>query len=163
MNENCDGCGANMIPLQLDLRWQDRYVGEILLPNVRYSQCECCGDQLLPLETAILIDEERASNMNRLLLARPLSEFVSAGSAAAALGFTKQALSKHQRIKRGFIFQVEHEGRTLYLLKSVELFRQKKDGRFPLFSVVTVSAAESGYTESVALSPNTYKTSVIHA
>lgn len=70
--------------------------------------------------------------MDEILQSKPLSAFLSAVEAASALGISRQALHKHRRIRRGFIFQTQFEGKTVYLKRSVELFKTTGDGRFLL-------------------------------
>ena len=59
---------------------------------------------------------------------------MSAAAAADLLGVSRQALHKHRRIRKGFIYQTELSGKTVYLRESVELFKKTGDGRFSLHS-----------------------------
>jgi len=62
----------------------------------------------------------------------PVGEFLSVNEVIDILQITKQAFSKNNKIKRGFIYYVEKGKKKLYHKKSVELFKKKGDGRFLL-------------------------------
>jgi hypothetical protein len=72
----------------------------------------------------------------------PISAFLSSAETAAVLGISRQALHKHRRISRGFIFQTTFGGSKVYLKESVEHFRKKGDGRFKLIAAQADSATK---------------------
>ena len=129
----CPECGGHYRPRKGQLRIPDSTVGEIVLSNVDYSLCQQCQDILLPLRTVGKIDKKRQELIDKWLQARPLSEFVSAAKTAEMLGITRQALNKHHRIRKGFIYQTVSAGRKVYLTESARQFMAKRDGRFPLY------------------------------
>ncbi len=64
----------------------------------------------------------------------PISAFLSSAETATILGISRQALHKHRRISRGFIFKTSFGGNQVYLKKSVKRFLEKADGRFKLIT-----------------------------
>ena len=102
------------------------------MPEVEYYKCDCCDDFLFPLETAQAIERSREARLREILLGLPLVDFVTASEAATLLGISRQALHKHRRIRRGFIFRVRFGDKVVYLRRSLELFKAKGDGRFTL-------------------------------
>ena len=129
----CPECGGHYRQRRGQLRIPDLTVGEIVVANVNYSLCQHCQDILLPLKTVAAIDRQRQELITEYLQSRcHPNEFVSAAQAAQMLGITRQALNKHPRIKRGFIYQTISAGRRVYLTESVQQFMAKGDGRFPL-------------------------------
>ena len=56
------------------------------------------------------------------------------------LGVSRQALHKHRRIRRGFIFQTMFDGKIVYLKQSVFQYMKKGDGRFSLLGRLPVAA-----------------------
>ncbi len=130
----CLECGGRYRELTGDLQMVDKYVGEYLVRGVSYSECGGCGQKLFPLETAEIIESQRRKRMDELLGQRPISAFLSASETAKLLGISRQALHKHRRIRRGFIFQIVFSGDIVYLKESVERFKTKGDGRFSLIT-----------------------------
>jgi hypothetical protein len=95
-------------------------------------KCNNCGDLLYSVEAARNIETARKMALQGILQSKPISAFLSAAETAVYLDISKQALHKHRRIRRGFIFQTEFGGKIVYLKKSVELFKKTGDGRFEL-------------------------------
>jgi len=132
----CDECGGRYVACAGVLEMNDKYIGRFIVVRLDYMKCDGCGDLLFSPKAAQLIEAAREAALRKILQARPLSDFVSASDAAALLGITRQALHKHKRIRRGFIFQTEFEGKIVYLRESVVKFMKKGDGRFPLCEIV---------------------------
>jgi hypothetical protein len=133
----CYECGGEYIDKTDDLELSNWIIGKFVLKNANFQRCRNCGDLLLPSETAVTADTEEQRLLKEHLESLPVADYISAAEAAVILGITKQALHKHRRIKNGFVFSINHGGRTEYLRKSVELFKETEDGRFPLFSSAT--------------------------
>jgi hypothetical protein len=114
------------------LEIQDPFIGTMKLEDADYEECERCRDRIFPLETARAIDNEREKIREEILQAQPLYAFLSAADTAALLGITRQALHKNKRIRQGFIYRTSLGGLAVYLKKSVDLYREKGDGRFLL-------------------------------
>lgn len=110
----------------------DNEIGTFCVADVSYMQCSHCGDRLFGPDDARKVEEARDRELDGILKAMPLSSFISASSTAKMLGISRQALHKHRRISRGFIYQTIHDNSRFYLKESVELFRDAGDGRFTL-------------------------------
>jgi hypothetical protein len=95
-----------------------------------YYECPKCDDQLLPADTAKLIENKRKELLERYLQEQPIREFLSAAETAESLKISKQALHKHKRINNGFIYHTLFNGNRVYLKKSIDLYKKKGDGRF---------------------------------
>jgi hypothetical protein len=97
------------------------------------------------LKTAKRIEERRYEILKQWLQSQPLNAFISATETASILGISRQALHKHKRIRRGFIYCTTFGEKKvrLYLKNSVLQFKKTGDGRFPLRQLV-------GEAESVA-------------
>jgi hypothetical protein len=114
------------------LEIEDRYVGLLKLGSADYYECPDCKDRIYPLDTARAIENEREKITEEILQAQPLYAFLSAAETVALLGITRQALHKNKRIRKGFIYRTSLGGLAVYLKKSVDLYREKGDGRFLL-------------------------------
>ncbi|MBU2054000.1 MAG: hypothetical protein KKC25_03350 [Proteobacteria bacterium] len=123
-------------PLEID----DRYVGLLKLESADYYECPDCKDRIYPLDTARVIESEREKITGEILQAQPLDAFLSAADTAVQLGISRQALHKNKRIRQGFIYRTSLGGLAVYLKKSVDLYRERGDGRFLL--------SELGYNRS---------------
>ncbi len=128
----CNQCGGQYITKHGNLDLKDAYVGPFTIPAVEYVECEECGDLAYSPDTILEIEKARKVALGEMLQSFPLRDFVTATQAATILGISRQALHKHRRIRRGFIFKTQFADKTVYLMKSVELFKKTEDGRFPL-------------------------------
>jgi hypothetical protein len=128
----CYECGGTYIRKYGRLEINDRYVGSLVIEPVEYSRCNRCGDYLFSTEASQQIEKTRERVLQNILESKPLGAFLSAAQTSAILAISRQALHKHRRIRRGFIFQTRFDNKTVYLKKSVQLFKATGDGRFPL-------------------------------
>jgi hypothetical protein len=128
----CFKCDGSYQKRHGKFKFDDRYVGVIIVDGVDYFECQKCGDELLPAETAKLIENKRKELLERYLEEQPIKEFLSAAETAASLNISRQALHKHQRIKKGFIYQTTLGGNKVYLKRSIDLYKERGDGRFPI-------------------------------
>ncbi len=128
----CSECGGTYVKQRGTLEFTDECAGRFAVSEVEHFKCDQCGDFLFSPDVAREIERAREEKLRGILLARPIGAFISATQAADLLGITRQALHKHRRISRGFIFQIEFGGKTAYLKESVERFKTTGDGRFPL-------------------------------
>jgi len=133
----CHKCGGNYRSVKGPLGIQDPYVGYFEVEVPEYLRCDSCGEYLVSGKWAEEIDRARSRRLVELLEAMPLREFVSSSEAARLLGISRQALHKNRRIRNGFIFHIPFGKGVVYLRKSVELFKEKGDGRFPLWRPVS--------------------------
>lgn len=129
----CYQCGGEYQDKQGSLQLTDKWVGSFAVDAVHYYECDTCGDLLLPPETTKILESKREQILDQWIKSQPLDSFLSAAQTASLLGISRQALHKHIRIRRGFIYQTKFDGRTMYLGKSVVLFKQTGDGRFPFY------------------------------
>jgi len=147
----CNQCGGSYIIKHGDLELTDDYVGPFTVEAVEYLECFGCGDLAYPPETLKKIEKARKNALEDTLQSLRLKDFVSGAEAAAMLGISRQALHKHRRIRRGFIFQTQFSDKTVYLRKSVELFKKTGDGRFQLIDlnsqVDLIKKASRSYVE----------------
>ena len=144
----CD-CGGRYVEKHGSLKIHDPFIGTVTRDDVDYEECDRCGDLILPLETARAFDEHAEALLNDILKKQPIQDFLTASETAAALGITKQALHKNRRIRHGFIYRTSLGGLAVYLKKSVELYKKKGDGRFPLSELASDPGDKSASTRRV--------------
>jgi hypothetical protein len=113
-------------------RVDDEAVGTFYVADISFMECGKCGSRLFAPAEASKIENARAKTLNGILQSMPLKSFLSAAETAQKLGISRQALHKHRRISRGFIYHAEFGGARVYLKKSVLLFLESGDGRFAL-------------------------------
>lgn len=128
----CGECNGEYVEITGNIELNSHIIGKYIVPDAHHLLCQNCGNILLTGETWKIADAFLKSAIKGTLEGFPIKEFMSAADTAEYLGITKQALHKNKRISNGFIFSVTHGGRTEYLKKSVELFKEFGDGRFPL-------------------------------
>ena len=129
----CYECGSEYVSYQnARLRVDDDAIGTFFVDGVTYMECEKCGDNLLAFDEAKKVEAARQAHLDGILKSMPISSFLSAAETAKLLRITRQALHKHRRISRGFIYFTDFDGSKVYLRKSVERFLKKGDGRFIL-------------------------------
>jgi len=128
----CYQCGGTYIAKHESLEFTDKYIGPFTVETAEYFECDKCGDYLFSPETSKRIETARKLALEEKLQSLPISAFITAAEAATILGISRQALHKHRRIRRGFIFQTRFCDKTVYLKKSVDLFKETGDGRFQL-------------------------------
>lgn len=128
----CHECGGEIQQNYGPLKLQDKWIGDYAVPRIVYYKCSECGDLLFPPKTSAVISKRRSEILDELISKKPLNAFLSAAETATFLGITRQALHKHGRIRRGFIYRTQFGGKSVYLKKSVILFKETGDGRFSL-------------------------------
>jgi hypothetical protein len=129
----CYECGGKFKERhEARFRVDDEAIGTFYVSDISFMECENCGGRLFAPAEAGRIDNARAEALNGILQSMPLKSFLSAAETAQRLGISRQALHKHRRISRGFIYHTEFGGARVYLKKSISLFIKSGDGRFPL-------------------------------
>jgi hypothetical protein len=128
----CLECSGFFVSKRGDLAMSDDILGDFIVPDVEYELCEGCGEQMFSPATLEAIENVEEERKNKLLLQKPLGEFIPATKVAEILGCTRQAVHKHNRIRRGFIHFVKFNGQYYYHKKSVEMYKDTGDGRFSL-------------------------------
>jgi ribosomal protein L32 len=142
----CHNCGGSYKRFKGPLRIKDPYIGPFEVDIPEYLKCENCGEYLLPGRWAEEIDRARARKLEESLAAMPLREFITASEAARLLGISRQALHKNRRIRNGFIFHTRFGDIIVYLKKSVELFKEMGDGRYPLWKSLGQASNKAEFT-----------------
>lgn len=146
----CYNCRSKCHKCNGDLILSNSYIGDFHLCDVTYFKCEQCDNILLPEETIKKSEEKYKKIRDELISNFPISEFLSPSETAELLNITRQALHKNQRIKRGFIYSIKLAGKTYYLKKSVLLFKETGDGRFPLKGSLNHKVKDFSITVMVA-------------
>ena len=131
----CYECGGTYKKHTGSLNLHNKFIGNYEIFNIEYYKCDNCGNLLFPKETTIKIEKKEQECRDSLIKQLPLEEFTSASEAAKILNISRQALHKHRRIRRGFIYSIIFYGKKLYHKKSILLFKERGDGRFPLTEV----------------------------
>jgi hypothetical protein len=138
----CYTCGNQFVEHTGSLELPSKILGDFTINNVLYFKCAQCEEIILPDETWRRADQEESRQIEKLLSDLPVKNFIGASKAATILEMSRQALHKHRRIRRGFIYSILHEGKILYHAESVKLFKETGDGRFPLKREVTKKEKE---------------------
>lgn len=128
----CVNCLGQFVTIKGDLKLKDKVLGDLVVPDTTWEQCDRCGHILYNPITMKAIEKAEADRKKDLLLNRPIRDFIPATEVAKILGCSRQAIHKHKRIRRGFIHFVMHNGSYQYLKESVELYNKTGDGRLPL-------------------------------
>lgn len=128
----CLDCGEQFVTKFGDVIEKRKTIGTFKVSSVEYRECESCGQKLYPAKTAKKIDKRGQEIEKRLIENLPIKDFIGATAAAKIIGVSRQAMHKHPRIRRGFIYSVKLEGKIFYHLRSVNLYKETGDGRFPL-------------------------------
>jgi len=115
-----------------NLEMPSKMLGSFELINVTFYKCDQCEEIIIPEPTWRLADQQEDELVKEILQNLPLRKFVSSATAAKMLGMTRQALHKHRRIKKGFVYSINHEGKVFYLQESLLLFKETGDGRLRL-------------------------------
>lgn len=129
---NCDYCGKSMALRRGTYRIKTIEIGEVFVPDVIFHECVNCDESYLVKAQAGRVMRFVESMIAAAIAKLPIGDFVSMHAAAESLGVTKQAFAKNKRIKRGFIYNFNIDGRSYYYRPSVEAFKATGDGRIPL-------------------------------
>ena len=138
----CYACGNDFIEHTGSLELPSKILGSFTVNNVSYFKCTHCQEIMLPDHAWRVADQEENIQIEKFLSNLPVKNFIGASNAANILEMSRQALHKHRRIRRGFIYSVLHEGKILYHAESVKMFKETGDGRFPLKKEVTKKEKE---------------------
>ena len=150
----CGLCDNKLILKKGDVEFDSRSLGRVLVPNLKFYECEMCGDKLLSPKESDKAIEYIANRENQLIEKLPIGEFITANEAAKILKITKQAFSKHPKIKRGLIYSTKIGDRKYYHEKSVRFFKEIKNGKFQLsghediiINIETIDDVETKYND----------------
>jgi len=147
----CGLCKNKLTLKRGNVEFDSRSLGRVLVPDLKFHECEMCGDKLLSPKESDKAIEYIANIENQLIKTFPIGEFITANEAAEILKITKQAFSKHPKIKRGLIYSTKIGNRKYYHEESVRLFKKNKNGKFKLTGqedivIETETAADVNYT-----------------
>ena len=130
-------------------------VGTFEVHDVKWLECSSCRDRLYGGHACEAIERAQGVRQQELIGRLPLDEFVSGKEVEQILGVTKQALHKNRRFRRGFVYRLRKWRRILYHRRSVEMFRDRGDGRFPLAAQATQEQAEAALLQPYDGPPST--------
>lgn len=125
-----------------DLKLRDKILGDFIVTGTEYKECEMCGEKLYSPITIKAIEKAEDLRKKKLLLEKPLKEFILATEVAQILACSRQAIHKHKRIRRGFVHFVKYNGKIYYLKESVELYKETGDGRLQLSKLKPVAESK---------------------
>ena len=150
----CGLCNNELILKKGDVEFDSRSIGRVLVPNLKFYECEICGDKLLSPKESDKAIEYIANKENQLIKKFPIGEFITANEAAEILEISKQAFSKNRKIKRGIIYSTKIGDRKYYLEQSVKLFKENKNGKFLLTGsediiIETLTANDDKYIDII--------------
>lgn len=129
----CYACGGEYKEIKgVKFRIDDKMIGTFYVDNFSYLECTTCKERLFDPQEVKRLEVQRKKKLNEILQSNAIREFLSAAETSELLGISRQALNKHRRISRGFIYQTDFGGKKVYLKRSVDLFLAKEDGRFVL-------------------------------
>jgi len=130
----CLNCSGQFVNQNGNLEIRDKILGDFVVPDTEYKLCKDCGEILYSPFTLRAIEKAEEERKRKLLLEKPLKDFLSGTEVGRILGISRQAVHKH-RIKRGFIHFVKFNNKIYYHKESVELYKNTGDGRFPLIAI----------------------------
>ena len=128
----CYNCGDTLLEKMGALQIPSDTLNSYLVENVNYFLCPSCEEILLTDEAWEKAEQIESEQITKIIGSMPITDFVGASNAALLLGMSRQAIHKHRRIKRGFIYSVTVEGKVFYHRESLMLFKDTGDGRFNL-------------------------------
>ena len=129
---NCEQCDGEIATVITALPFRSKALGTVDVPDVEQYVCTTCGDSTLSLDEANKVSQFIRDKEQHIIDNLPACDFLSLNQAAEVLGITKQAFSKHPRIKRGFIYSMTIDNKKFYYKRSVEAFKETRDGRVSL-------------------------------
>ena len=150
----CSECGGEMVFQHGTIEMASLCLGSFRLSDVDFWVCLECHERILPADTWAAADLEEERLIGERVAALPVGEFLSAAEAASLLGMSRQALHKHRRISRGFVYAIVIDKKRLYHRGSLDRFMRTGDGRFLLGSR-QASSAEIHHAVRVVSTPMT--------
>lgn len=129
---SCEYCDGTITKVKTDLSFKSKALGTVSVPDIEQHKCSKCGNTSLSMDEANKVSQFVREKEQHVIDNLPVSDFISLNQAADLLGISKQAFSKHPRIKRGFIYSISIDNKKFFYKRSVEAFRDTKDGRVSL-------------------------------
>ena len=146
---NCEQCDGEIAKVITPLSFRSKALGTVDVPDVEQYVCSTCGNSTLTLDEANKVSQFVRDKEQHVINSLPACEFISLNQAAELLGITKQAFSKHPRIKRGFIYSITIDNKKYYYKRSVEAFKETRDGRISLSHHAVVKQIDVELTKDV--------------
>jgi len=134
---NCFFCGKELHKRRGFVK-DSEYYGPVRIPEAEYYQCDC-GRLEIPSQVLRQVEEEESRLRSRLLLQRLdciddiNRQYLKNSELVRMLGISRQAIAQNKHL-HNLVFHIRLFGQRYYLRKSVELFKDCGDGRFPLFT-----------------------------
>lgn len=128
----CEYCDGTITTVREPLPFKSKALGAVVIPAIEQHKCSQCGNTVISLDEADKVTTFVRNKEQEAINNLPACDFVSLNQAAELLGITKQAFSKHPRIKRGYIYSITIDDKKFYYKRSVEAFKATKDGRVSL-------------------------------
>ena len=141
---DCAICNNKLTETKGVYTFHSKIIGKINIPNIKIFKCLNCDERLLFDTESEKVLNYVENKEQEAIGSLPIGEFITTNQAAEILGISKQAFSKDPKIKRGFILSHEIGGKKLFLRKSVELFKKKKNG---IFQIVQLEQSDCSYIE----------------
>jgi hypothetical protein len=129
---NCEYCDGTITKVKTVLSFKSKALGTIRIPDIEQHKCSKCDNTSLSLDEANKVSQFVRDKEQHVINNLPASDFISLNQAAELLGISKQAFSKHPRVKRNFIYFITIDNKKFFYKRSVEAFRETKDGRVSL-------------------------------
>lgn len=129
---SCEYCDGTITKVKTVLPFKSKALGTVNVPDVEQHKCSKCGNTSLSLDEANKVTQFVRDKEQHVINHLPASDFISLNQAAELLGISKQAFSKHPRVKRDFIYSITIDNKKFFYKRSVEAFRDSKDGRVSL-------------------------------
>lgn len=128
----CEYCDGTITKVKTVLPFKSKALGTVSVPDIEQHKCSKCGNTSLSLDEANKVSQFVRDKEQHVINNLPASDFISLNQAAELLGISKQAFSKHPRVKRSFIYSITIDNKKFFYKRSVEAFRDTKDGRVSL-------------------------------
>jgi hypothetical protein len=132
LKANFECCDGTITKVKTFLSFKSKALGTVLVPDIERHECSKCGNASLSLDEANKVSQFVRDKEQHVINSLPVSDFISLNQAAGLLGISKQAFSKHSRVKHEFIYSITIDNKKIFYKRSVEAFRDTKDGRVSL-------------------------------
>ena len=129
---NCLLCNAEVMNKKEDYLCNSKVIGKVLIPLIEFYECRGCHETRLSPEARHEVITHVREQERNAIASLSSDDLITAGQAAELLGVSKQAFSKNPKIKKGYVYFTQIGNKKVYFKRSVELFRETGDGRFPI-------------------------------
>jgi len=133
---NCRKCDGAMNRKVVTYVFNSKLVGQVLVPNIEMLVCASCKYKVLTISAAQGVSAFVKAKEVAAIGDLPVKLMLSLDEAADHFQVSKQAISKHPKIKAGFVITCKKGRSNLYYRPSLEAFYATGDGRIPISSAV---------------------------